>query len=335
VPLGTVSGAVTVRATDTDRNWGNIAIDNLLVDYIAFEVGDVQPATPTADFAGTPVSGDYPLAVSFSDLSTGAPTSWSWSFGDGGNATTQNPSHTYTAVGTYTVSLTATNAQGSDTATRTNYITVTEPGTGSTTMHISDMSVTRVKSGRNYLGVCSITVVDGDGVAVGGANVTVSYDGVTSGSVSGTTAADGTVALQSGGMKKPVGEWCFEVTNITHASLSYDAASNVTTRSCESGDINSANDRNLVVVHEFSLGQNSPNPFNPMTEIKFNLPRSSNVMLKIYNVRGQVVTTLASGSMAAGPHAVTWDARQHPSGVYFYRLETPDFSETKKMIMLK
>ena len=334
VPLGTLTGAVTVRATDTDRTWENLVNDDLSVDYIAFEVADVQPVAPTADFVGTPVSGEYPLAVSFSDLSTGAPTVWSWTFGDGGTATTQNPSHTYTVAGSYNVSLTATNAQGSDTATKTGYITVTEPGTGTTTMHVGAMAVTRAKSGPNYFGSCDVTVVDGDGLPVGGATVTVSYDGATSGTTSGTTAADGTVTLLSSGLKKPIGEWCFDVTNITHASLSYDAASNVTTRSCESGDINSANDRKIVVT-EFSLGQNSPNPFNPMTEIKFNLPRSSNVMLKIYNVRGQVVTTLANGSMGAGQHAVTWDARQHPSGVYFYRLVTPDFSETKKMIMLK
>jgi hypothetical protein len=48
-----------------------------------------------------------------------------------------------------------------------------------------------------------------------------------------------------------------------------------------------------------------------------------------------MVATLASGVLQAGPHAVTWDARRHPSGVYFYQLVTPDFSETRKMIMLK
>ena len=135
-------------------------------------------------------------------------------------------------------------------------------------------------------------------------------------------------------MKKPSGEWCFEVTNITHATATYDSGSNVTTRSCESGDVNGANDSRFV-SREYSLDQNSPNPFNPMTEIKFSLPRSTNATLTVYNVRGQAVVTLASGVMGAGQHSVTWDARQHPSGVYFYRLETPDFSETRKMIMLK
>ena len=334
VPLGPLSGTVTVRALDTDRSFDNTANDDLFVDYLAFEVGDVQPTAPTADFAGSPVSGEYPLTVNFTDASSGDPTSWSWTFGDGGTSTAQNPSHTYVAAGTYTVSLTAANAQGGDTATKTGYITVTEPGTGGSSMHVADMSVTRIKSGPNYLGVCNITVTDDQGDPVGGATVFADHDGVTAGSTSGVTAADGTVTLQSSPMKRPSGEWCFEVTNITHATLTYDAGANVTTRSCESGDVNGA-DGLRVVATAFSLGQNSPNPFNPLTEIKFSLPRDTNATLKVYNVRGQMVATLASGVLQAGPHAVTWDARRHPSGVYFYQLVTPDFSETRKMIMLK
>jgi len=333
--LGPLSGTVTVRAVDTNRSWGNTATDNLFVDYMAFEIGDVQPAAPVADFAGAPVSGEYPLAVDFTDLSSGDPTSWNWTFGDGGTSTAQNPSHTYNAAGTYNVGLTATNAQGSDTATKNGYITVTEPGANPTTMYVSDMAISRTKSGPNYYGVCDITVLDDQGGAVNGALVAVSYDGPTSGTTSGTTAADGTVTLQANGMKRPPGEWCFEVTDITHATLTYDPNSNVTTRSCESGDVNNANGGNQVVVKEYSLDPNWPNPFNPRTDIKFNLPRSSNVNLKVYNVRGQMVATLASGTMEAGSHVVTWDARQYASGIYFYQLVTPEFSETRKMILLK
>ncbi len=72
-------------------------------------------------------TGTAPLAVLFTDASTNEPTSWSWTFGDGGMSTLQNPSHTYAAAGTYTVSLTATNAGGSDTEEKAGYITVTVP----------------------------------------------------------------------------------------------------------------------------------------------------------------------------------------------------------------
>ena len=79
---------------------------------------------PTAEFVGTPTSGTVPLTVQFTDQSTGAPTSWAWTFGDGGSSTSQNPSHTYNSAGTYTVVLTAANANGNDTRTRVGYITV-------------------------------------------------------------------------------------------------------------------------------------------------------------------------------------------------------------------
>ena len=79
---------------------------------------------PAADFSATPTSGIAPLAVQFTDISTSEPTSWSWTFGDGGTSTLQNPLHTYASAGTYTVTLTATNAGGSDAETKTDYITV-------------------------------------------------------------------------------------------------------------------------------------------------------------------------------------------------------------------
>jgi len=93
-------------------------------DIGAFELVS-GPVPPVANFTGNPTSGPAPLNVAFTDTSIGSPTSWSWTFGDGGNSAAQNPSHTYNTANQYTVSLTATNAQGSDTETKTNYITAT------------------------------------------------------------------------------------------------------------------------------------------------------------------------------------------------------------------
>ncbi len=82
---------------------------------------------PDADFNGTPTTIFTGQTVNFTDLSTNTPTSWSWVFGDGNTSTAQNPSNVYNTAGTYTVSLTATNIEGSDTETKTAYIIVSDP----------------------------------------------------------------------------------------------------------------------------------------------------------------------------------------------------------------
>jgi PKD repeat protein len=79
---------------------------------------------PVADFEGSPTGGYAPLGVTFTDLSTNTPASWLWDFGDGMTGSDQNPYHLYTGVGSYTVSLDATNGAGSDNETKTDYIVV-------------------------------------------------------------------------------------------------------------------------------------------------------------------------------------------------------------------
>jgi len=88
------------------------------------------------------------------------------------------------------------------------------------------------------------------------------------------------------------------------------------------------------------LYANTPNPFNPTTEVIFSLPEATDVRLEIYNVMGQRVTTLVVGPMEVGEHRVRWDGRADggqlvASGVYFYRLQTGNYTETKKMLLLK
>ncbi|MEK7631710.1 MAG: peptidoglycan DD-metalloendopeptidase family protein [Patescibacteria group bacterium] len=85
----------------------------------------------------------------------------------------------------------------------------------------------------------------------------------------------------------------------------------------------------------FALNQNYPNPFNPATTIAYSLPSATHVTLDIYNVLGQRVTTLVDEQQAAGEHTATWDANPFSSGVYFYRIQTEEATETKKMLLLK
>ncbi|MHB9030050.1 MAG: T9SS type A sorting domain-containing protein, partial [Candidatus Latescibacterota bacterium] len=85
----------------------------------------------------------------------------------------------------------------------------------------------------------------------------------------------------------------------------------------------------------FALLQNSPNPFNPSTALRFELPRNSHVRLIIRNLAGQKVTVLHDGQMPAGYHSIRWDATGFPSGVYFYTLEAEGFVETKRVMLVK
>ena len=90
-----------------------------------------------------------------------------------------------------------------------------------------------------------------------------------------------------------------------------------------------------TVPADFSLSQNYPNPFNPSTKIDFNLAKSGDVSITVYNIRGQKVATLVSGYRAAGQYSLTWNASQLPSGVYFYTLQAAGKAETRKMMLVK
>jgi hypothetical protein len=91
----------------------------------------------------------------------------------------------------------------------------------------------------------------------------------------------------------------------------------------------------IGAVTEFAISQNYPNPFNPTTSINFDLAANTYVSLKIYNMIGQEVASLAHGNMAQGRHTVSFDATNLPSGLYIYRMEAGSFSATKKMLLMK
>jgi len=99
-------------------------------------------------------------------------------------------------------------------------------------------------------------------------------------------------------------------------------------------------DNNPLLPKEFALKQNSPNPFNPSTDISFALPQESDVLLVIYNLLGEKVRTLVNERLRAGVHHVTFDSRdnngrQVASGIYFYKIKANDFTNSKKMMLLK
>lgn len=89
------------------------------------------------------------------------------------------------------------------------------------------------------------------------------------------------------------------------------------------------------IPKEYYMSQNYPNPFNPMTNITYELPAQSSIRIQIFDALGRTIKTLVNGKQKAGKYTVTWDAANYSSGIYFYKLETDDFSDTKKMILLK
>ncbi|MFC1563887.1 T9SS type A sorting domain-containing protein [candidate division KSB1 bacterium] len=85
----------------------------------------------------------------------------------------------------------------------------------------------------------------------------------------------------------------------------------------------------------FGLNQNFPNPFNPVTEIKYQLPKASSVTLTVYNMLGQEVARLVDTDMPAGYHSVKWDASSVASGTYIYKIAAGNFTAVKKMVVIK
>lgn len=90
-----------------------------------------------------------------------------------------------------------------------------------------------------------------------------------------------------------------------------------------------------VMPTEYELSQNFPNPFNPSTTIRFSLPTETRLKINIYNMLGQLVETLAEGNFEAGYHKVTFNASTLPSGAYIYRIESSEFTQVRKMILIK
>ena len=96
-------------------------------------------------------------------------------------------------------------------------------------------------------------------------------------------------------------------------------------------------DQNSGKAHpnSFSLPQNHPNPFNPLTNITFHLPYSEFVELKVYNILGKEVATIVTNKLNQGNHTYTFDEKNLADGIYYYRIHAGDFQDVKKMVLIK
>jgi len=334
----TAAGVYTVTLTATNAYGSD---GETKTNYITVTAPG-QP--PVAAFVGTPTSGTTPLTVNFTDQSTNTPTSWSWNFGDGGTSTSQNPSHQYTAAGVYTVTLTATNAFGSDGETKTNYITANAPAQN--LMHVNAIQVTKEKWFALYRGKARVRVVDAAGNPVASASVTGNWSGGATTSATFTTGTDGwgtTYAAWRWGDAS----YTFCVSNITKTGWTYDASANEVSCGSTNNMIEAAATTSKIRLDEMDeelkskLAFSYPNPFNATTVISFYVPEDKQVTVEIFNVLGEKITTLVNQHLETGVHSINWHSTNDAgtlvgSGTYFFKVNIGnDYTMMRKMILLK
>ena len=226
--IGTYAGTGTRDFTPT--NAGRVLIID--VDNAGLCAPGQAPGQPTANFFGNPTSGLSSLIVSFTDQSTGCPTEWDWDFGDGHTSTEQNPIHPYENPGTYSVSMTATNAYGSNTIEKSNYISVNQVSV--LTIHVNNTKVIRKSVGKSRFGQAFVTVVDSHNLPVAGAVVYGFFNYPNNTTKSGTTGTNGVALISSDNVNKVV-EFCFRVTNVILDGAEYNSTNNLCAYACQSG----------------------------------------------------------------------------------------------------
>ena len=216
------------------------ASGNVIVNSIEDGLFIVRPnldgsgnAAPVANFTYTCSL----LSCNFADASTdsdGSVVSWSWGFGDGSTASDQNPSHTFSASGTYSVMLTVTDDLGA-TDTQTFAVTVND-GTSAGTMHVASISTTTIRGSGGGTVEATIVVEDENGTRVDAATVTGTFSGDLAGTDTGTTNSSGEAVLTSDDFSTRPFDLGICVDNITHASLTYDPSGNADPDfACEDG----------------------------------------------------------------------------------------------------
>jgi PKD repeat protein len=212
IDAGTTLAEVTDDIEGTSRPQGG-----------AYDIGCYEapsgPIPPIAEFSGDPTTGNAPLTVYFTDESLGEPTSWDWTFGDGGTSPVQHPSHEYTSVDSYTVSLTVVNAQGEDTETKPDYITVTN-----LSCHVG--AIDMADGGKpSYKANATITVHDQACQALPGVLVEITWSGAAQGSDSDVTDEYGQVTFTSD-RNKAGGTFTCCVDNLTKEGYPYNSGAN-------------------------------------------------------------------------------------------------------------
>ena len=289
-------GIYTVSLTVSD---GLTTDTEIKVDYI--EVEEILEA----DFTADPVSGIAPLDVVFTSTSTGNVTTWEWDFDNDGNidSTEESPTYTYTESGDYTVSLTVGDGVTTDTETKIDYISVGD-------LIVADFTADPLT------GLAPLTVNFTN--TSSGAVTTWEWDFDNDGNIDSTEENPTYTYTEIG-----IYTVSLTVSDGTNTDIEIKPDYIEATGTGTGDDLPSY----LTELH-----QNHPNPFNPETNIQFNIKENETGVLTIFNMRGQI---LVSHNFNSGKYNYVWNADNCSSGVYFYKLQTESTIVTKKMLLLK
>ncbi len=329
-------------STNQLKNWldpNNSGVTTL--DGIDAVTGVAPVSNFTSDVQNLPLGGG---SVTFYDLTTNSPTSWSWSFPGGtpSTSTSQNPTGiTYSATGAYTVSLTTTNAFGSNLKTIVNYVRVAGVPLNPVTTVSPASGITLLVSAQDpslYQFIwnssnSSPTVKYFFKIKKIGPSTETTF-------LSNNNGADTVISFRKS----------FLDSLATSFGLTGDSVQ-CTWRAAATNGLDTINSNpNLIkirripvginqisstVPEKFELYNNYPNPFNPNTTIKFDIAKSQFVKLVVYNMLGEQVSSIVNQNLTPGSYSVDFDASSLSSGMYFYRIESQGFAQTKRMVLIK
>jgi hypothetical protein len=208
-----------------------------------------------------------------------------------------------------------------------------------TSIHVASVSTGTSGRGRNSSGTASVTIVDNLGNAFAGASVSGNFSGTFNEPAGPSTTNSSGVAsfTTSGSGRNPVVNFCVSSV-VPNSSLVYNPADDAPGTTCG----NFAARKNTLAAslkleeeaYTFELGQNFPNPFRGSTTIGYSLAERGQASIRVYNLLGQEVATLANGEHTEGRHFVTMDTSDLSSGIYIYVLEAGSFSETRNMTIM-
>jgi PKD repeat protein len=283
-------------------------------------------------------------SIHFYDLSAGIPTSWNWTF-DGGspaNSNIQNPVITYSTPGLYTVKLIVSNSHGTDSLTKVSYIRVLGAPLSLFSL-VSPPNQTRITTSPNDPSIVNFSWTSSSSYS----NVTYKFKIRKLGLQtdlpypSNNNGHDTVISIRKSFLDTLANN--FGVTGdsvrCVWRAWSYNgidslASSTAFIVTLVRGPIGIQNISSNV-PEKFALYNNYPNPFNPVTIIKFDVAQVQKVKIIVYDVLGRIVNVLVDQTLQPGTFKAEWNASSFSSGIYYFRMEAGDFSDTRKMVLVK